>query len=51
MERLQVECKNIERKKFGIRVPIGMRAGRLVKGDAKAEPLQTVGCMREECFP
>ena len=33
VERLQVECKNFE-DKFGMKIPVVMRAGRLVKQDA-----------------
>ena len=50
VERLETECKNFENK-FGIRVPVVLKAGQSVKRDAKAEPLREVGCQREECFP
>ena len=50
VERLETECKNFKNK-FGIRVPVVLKAGQSVKRDAKAEPLREVGCQREECFP
>ena len=43
-------CKNFENV-TGWRIPVVERAGLAMRSLAKAEPLKTEGCKRDDCFP
>ena len=49
-QELREVCRKFELV-TGMRVAVQERAGDSVKQVAKAEPLRSKGCGREECFP
>ena len=49
LDQMKTVCAKFE-KMHGIRVQVCPRTGKLVRVDAKSEPLRRLGCDRENCL-